>query len=69
MNEEMMKAFMAIDTIYPMIKYFEPVTFQCMLGCLVDAYAKDHGMTPGETFAILEELAEVQKQVHAVLGA
>lgn len=68
-NDEMMKALMVLDVTYPLVKGFDPATFQSMLGCLIDAYAKNKDMTPTETFAILESLADVQKQVHELLGA
>lgn len=67
--DEMNLAVDVMEKVYPMMLMFSPVAFQSLIGCLVDQYAKDHGMTQAETFEIFENLSAVQKQVHNLLGA
>ena len=52
-----------------LVKVQDAIQFEALLGCLVDTWASTMGLSPEQTFAILQDVAAVQHEVHDLCGA
>lgn len=52
-----------------LVKVQDALQFEALLGCLVDTWAATMGLSPEQTFAILQDVAAVQHEVHDLCGA
>lgn len=68
MQETIMNASKVLTEVYPKIAELDRIGFMMILGTMVDQWCGDHNMTSNETFDLMSELCDVQKDVHAQLG-
>ena len=66
--KDVLEVFPIAEAVYEAVKDLNSIQFQTLLGGVIDRWAARHKLTQKETFEILEMLAAVQKQVHAVIG-
>lgn len=69
MQETVAYASKVLTEIYPKISKLDRIGFMMLIGTAVDQWCVDHDMTSEETFALMAELCETQKAVHAEIGA